>query len=84
MAQHTPLQAQPAGLQSNRRCLQPYLPQHQLQRLALWVSCLRYCQRPRLQRMLLIFAVELSLQLLLQPYWQVLLRQQIVGLWSCL
>ena len=58
--QRIPLQAQPAGLQSNRRCLQLYLPQPQLQWLALWVSCLRYCQHPRLQRMLLIFAAELS------------------------
>ena len=54
------LQAQPAGLQSNQRGLQLYLPQRPLQRFALWVSCLRYWQRPRLQRMLLIFAAELS------------------------
>ena len=84
MAQHTPLQAHPAGLQSNRRRLQPHLPQPQLQWPALWVSCPGYCQRSRLQLMLLIFVVELSLQLLIQPYWQALLRQQSVGLWSCL
>ena len=54
------LQAQPAGLQSNQRGLQLYLPQRPLQWLAPWVSCLRYSQRPRLQRKLLIFAAELS------------------------
>ena len=81
--QLTLLQARLAGLQSNQRGLQLYLPQRPLQWLALWVSCLRFWQRPRLQLMLLMFAAELSyVQQHLLPALQHL-QLQPVQLLSC-